>query len=71
MREKLDIPNLKTTDEPDAVVETLQAEVTSLREQNETLKDEKADLLADAEDGKVYRTARIAEGIKQGIRCAR
>ena len=68
LREKLDIPNLKTTDEPDAVVETLQAEITSLREQNETLKDEKADLIADAEDGKVFRKARVDEGIKQGIR---
>ena len=68
LREKLDIPNIKTTDEPEAVVSTLQAEVESLREQNETLKDEKADLIADAEDGKVYRKARIAEGIKQGIR---
>ena len=68
LREKLDIPNLKTTDEPDAVVETLQAEITSLREQNETLKDEKADLIADAEDGKAYRKAQIDEGIKQGIR---
>ena len=68
LREKLDIPNIKTTDAPEAVVETLQAEVTSLREQNETLKDEKADLIADAEDGKVYRQARVDEGIKQGIR---
>ena len=68
LRETLDIPNIKSTDEPDAVVETLQAEVTSLREQNETLKDEKADLIADAADGKVYRQARVDEGIKQGIR---
>ena len=68
LREKLNIPNLKSTDEPEAVVSTLEAEVTSLREQNETLKDEKADLLADAEDGKVYREARVDEGIKQGIR---
>ena len=68
LRTALDIPNLKSTDEPDAVVETLQAEVTSLREQNETLKDEKADLVADAADGKVFRKARVDEGIKQGIR---
>ena len=68
LREKLEIPNIKSTDAPEAVVSTLQAEVTSLREQNESLKDEKADLIADAEDGKVYRQARIAEGIKQGIR---
>ena len=68
LREALNIPTIKSTDEPDAVVETLQAEVESLREQNETLKDEKADLVADAEDGKAYRKARIDEGIKQGIR---
>ena len=68
LRDALDIPNIKSTDAPDDVVETLQAEVTSLREQNETLKDEKADLIADAEDGKVYRQARVDEGIKQGIR---
>ena len=68
LREKLDIPNIKSTDEPDAVVETLQAEITSLREQNETLKDEKADLISDAADGKAFRQARVDEGIKQGIR---
>ena len=68
LREKLGIPNIKSTDEPDAVIETLQAEVTSLREQNETLRDEKADLLLDAEDGKAYRESLIDEGIKQGNR---
>ena len=68
LREKLDIPNIKSTDEPDAVVETLQAEISSLREQNETLKDEKADLLLDAEDGKAYRESLVDEGIKQGNR---
>ena len=68
LREKLNIPNLKSTDEPDEVVETLEAEVTSLREQVETLRDEKADLIADAEDGKAYRTTLVDEGIKQGIR---
>ena len=68
LRDVLDIPNIKSTDEPDAVVETLKAEVTSLREQNETLKDEKADLVLDAEDGKAYREARVDEGIKQGVR---
>ena len=68
LREKLEIPNIKTTDEPEAVVETLEAEVTSLREQNETLKDEKADLIADAEDGKAYRKAQVDEAIKQGNR---
>ena len=68
LREKLDIPNLKSTDEPDEVVRTLESEVTSLREQVETLRDEKADLIADAEDGKAYRKARVDEGIKQGVR---
>ena len=68
LREKLNIPNIKSTDEPDEVVRTLEAEVTSLREQAETLRDEKADLLADAEDGKAYRQARVDEGIKQGVR---
>ena len=68
LREKLNIPNIKSTDAPDAVVDTLQAEVTSLREQNEELKDEKADLLLDAEDGKAYRASLIDEGLKQGNR---
>ena len=68
LREKLDIPNIKSTDEPNAVIETLQAEVTSLHEQIETLRDEKADLLLDAEDGKAYRASRVDEGIKQGVR---
>ena len=68
LREKLDIPNIKSTDEPEAVVSTLQAEVTSLREQVETLRDEKAEFVRDAEDGKAYRKARVSEGIKQGIR---
>ena len=68
LREKLDIPNIKSTDAPEAVVDTLQAEVTSLREQVETLRDEKADFVRDAEDGKAYRKARVSEGIKQGIR---
>ena len=68
LREKLDIPNIKTTDEPDAVVETLQTEVESLREKVEEQKDAIADLTLDAEDGKAYRQARVDEGIKQGIR---
>lgn len=75
LRDKLEIPNIKSTDEPDAVVQTLQEELTSLREQNETLKDEKADAIrerdqfkADAEDGKAYRETLVNEGLKQGIR---
>jgi len=68
LREKLDIPNIKSTDEPDEVIRTLEAEISSLREQTETLKDEKADLLLDAEDGKAYRKSLVDEGIKQGNR---
>ena len=68
LREVLNIPNIKSTDEPDEVIKTLETEVTSLREKVEDQKDEIADLTADAEDGKAYRKARIAEGIKQGIR---
>ena len=68
LREALNIPNIKSTDEPDEVVRTLESEVSSLREKVETQKDEIADLTADAEDGKAYRTARVDEGIKQGIR---
>ena len=68
LREKLDIPNIKSTDEPDEVIRTLEAEITSLREQTETLKDEKADLLLDAEDGKAYRESLVDEGIKHGNR---
>ena len=68
LREVLNIPNIKTTDEPDEVVRTLEAEVTSLREAVENLRDEKADLVKDAEDGKAYRKARVDEAIKQGNR---
>ena len=75
LRDKLEIPNIKSTDEPDAVVQTLQEELTSLREQNETLKDEKADAIrerdefkVDAEDGKAYRQMLVDKAIKQGIR---
>lgn len=68
LREVLNIPNIKTTDEPDQVLETLETEVTSLREKVEEQKDEIADLTLDAEDGKAYRQARVDEGIKQGIR---
>ena len=68
LREALNIPTIKSTDEPDEVVKTLEAEVTSLREKVEEQKDDIADLTADAEDGKAYRKARIDEGIKQGVR---
>ena len=75
LREALDIPTIKSTDEPEAVVATLQNEVTSLRETVETQKDEIADLKLETEDmkleaadGKAYRQSRIDEGIKQGVR---
>ncbi|MCY3744477.1 MAG: hypothetical protein OXH00_25965 [Candidatus Poribacteria bacterium] len=68
LREVLNIPTIKTTDEPDEIVRTLEAEMTSLREKVEEQKDEIADLTLDAEDGKAYRQARVDEGIKQGIR---
>ena len=68
LRDALEIPTIKSTDEPDAVVEKLEAEVTTLRGQVETQKDEIADLQDDAEDGKVYREARLEEAIKQGNR---
>ena len=68
LREALNIPTIKSTDAPDEVVQTLEAEVTSLREKVEEQKDEIADLTADAEDGKAYRKARVDEGIKQGVR---
>lgn len=79
LRDALEIPTIKSTDEPDAVVQKLETEVTSLRQQVETHKDEIADLTethkdelaglqADVEDGKAYRSARVDEAIKQGIR---
>lgn len=68
LREALDIPAIRSTDEPDEVLKTLEVEVTNLRSQVETQKDEIAGLLADAENGQVYRQSRIDEAIKQGIR---
>ena len=75
LREALDIPTIKSTDDPDAVVETLQNEVIGLRETVEKQRDEIADLKLETEDmeleaadGKAYRQARIDEGIKQGVR---
>ena len=79
LRDALEIPSIKSTDEPDAVVQKLETEVATLRQQVEEGKDEIADLTethkdaitnltADAEDGKAYREARIDEGIKQGNR---
>ena len=79
LRDALEIPSIKSTDEPDAVVQKLETEVATLRQQVDDGKDEIADLTethkgaitnltADAEDGKAYREARIEEAIKQGNR---
>ena len=79
LRDALEIPTVKSTDEPEAVVQKLQEEVTTLRSDLETGKDEiatmtethKTDLAAleaDAADGKAYRQARVDEAIKQGNR---
>ena len=68
LRDVLEIPDIRSTDEPDAVVEKMETEVTGLRAKVEVQKDEIADLTADAEDGKAYRQARIDEAIKQGNR---
>lgn len=68
LRDALEITSIRSTDEPDVVVEKLETEVTNLRQQIEDEKDKVADLQADAEDGKAYREARIEEAIKQGTR---
>ena len=68
LRDALEITSIRSTDEPDAVVQKLESEVSSLREQIETQKDDIADLQVDAADGKAYREARIEEAIKQGTR---
>ena len=68
LRDALEIPDIRSTDEPDAVVEKMETEVTSLRKKVEEQKDEIADLQTDAEDGKAYRQARLDEAIKQGNR---
>ena len=68
LREKLNLPTIRSTDEPDEVLTQLEGEVTTLRQKIETQKDEIADMQADAEDGKAFREARIEEAIKQGVR---
>ena len=79
LRDALEISTVKSTDEPEVVVQKLQEEVTTLRSDLETEKDNiatltethKTDLAAlevDAEDGKAYRQARIDEALKQGNR---
>ena len=68
LREDLDLKDVRSTDEPETVLEKVTSEVTGLREKVETQRDEIADLQAAAEDGKAYRDARVEEAIKQGIR---
>ena len=68
LRDALGVTSIRSTDEPDEVVEKLETEVTNLRQQVEDERDKVADLQADADDGKAYREARIAEAIKQGNR---
>ena len=68
LRDALGLKDVRSTDEPDAVLEKAKEEVTDLRGQVETQRDEIADLQADAGDGKAYREARVEEAIKQGIR---
>ena len=68
LREALDLKDVRSTDEPDTVLEKVTSEVTDLREKVETQKDEIADLQAAAKDGEAYREARVEEAIKQGVR---
>lgn len=68
LRDALGVTSIRSTDEPDEVVEKLETEVTNLRQQVEDERDKVADLQADADDGKAYREARIEEAIKQGNR---
>lgn len=68
LREDLDLKDVRSTDDPDAVLEKVKTEVTDLREKVETQKDEIADLTKAAEDGEAYREARVEEAIKQGNR---
>ena len=68
LRDALGVASIRSDDEPDAVVEKLETEVTTLRQQVEDEKDKVADLQADAEDGKAYRESRVEEAIKQGNR---
>ena len=68
LRDALEIPDIRSTDEPETVVQTLETEMTGLRAKVEEQKDEIADLQTDAEDGKAYRLARVDEALKQGNR---
>lgn len=68
LREALALKDVRSDDDPDSVLEKARTEISGLRTTVEEQRDEIADLQADAEDGKAYREARIAEGIKQGTR---
>ena len=68
LRDALDLKDVRSTDDPDTVLENVTEEVTGLRNQVETQKDEIADLQAAAKDGEAYREARVEEAIKQGNR---
>ena len=68
LRDALGLKDVRSTDAPDAVLEKAKEEVTDIRGQVETQRDEIADLQAAAGDGKAYRDARVEEAIKQGNR---
>ena len=68
LREDLELKDVRSTDDPDAVIEKVKTEVTDLREKVEEQKDEIADLTKAAEDGEAYRESRVEEAIKQGNR---
>ena len=68
LRDTLDLKDVRSTDDPDTVLEKVTGEVTGLRKQVETQKDEIADLQAAAKDGEAHREARVEEAIKQGNR---
>ena len=68
LRDTLDLKDVRSTDDPDTVLEKVTGEVTGLRSQVETQKDEIADLQAAAKDGEAHREARVEEAIKQGNR---
>ena len=68
LRDAVGVTAIRSDDAPDDAVKKLETEMTTLRQQVETQKDEIADLQADAEDGQAYREARIEEALKQGTR---
>ena len=68
LREAVGLKDVRSTDDPDDVLEKVKTEVTGLRDTVETQKDEIADLTKAAADGKAYREARVEEAIKQGVR---